>query len=83
MDQDTQHQIEEAVRRAFSAEVGQGRYVDVSRVPLICQSIIGINEKLETLVTQDQFWPVKTLVYGFVGLTLTAIVATLLMVVIN
>lgn len=82
--------IEDAVVRAFSAGVDQKRFIDVSRVPLICQSINQIALDIKeikatqaTLVTQDQFWPVKTLVYGVVALMLTSVVGALLILVIN
>lgn len=85
-DTNLENKIEQAVIRAFSAGVGEKRYIDVSRIPLICQSInqIGediseIKDNMNTSVTQDQFWPVKTLVYGITGLMLTGIVGALLM----
>lgn len=66
--------IEDAVTRAFSAGVDSRRFIDVTRVPLLCQSIVEINNKMDKMVTQDQFWPVKTLVYGLLGLLLTGLV---------
>lgn len=72
--------VEAAVMKGFSASAGEGRYIDVTRIPLICQSIVGIDEKLEKLVTQDQFWPVKTLVYGITALLLSGTVGALLVV---
>ena len=101
MDNQTVRQIEEAVQRAFSAGVDENRYVDVSRIPLICQSIVQIGkdiseikesintndadarERIDGLVTQDQFWPVKTLIYGFVGLMLTGIMTAIMLWVIR
>lgn len=85
MEEPTAKLIEDAVQRAFSSSVQEGRYIDVSRIPLICQSMVQISKDLTAvkeqmvqertgLVTQDQFWPVKTLVYGLVGLTLVAVV---------
>lgn len=79
MDTITERKIEEAVARAFSAGVDNKRYIDVSRIPLICQSIIGIDKKLEELVTKTEFWPVKTLVYGITGILLSGTVGALLM----
>ena len=72
MDELTKKEIRQAVEDAFSASVQDKRFVDVSRIPLICQSIIGIDDKLDKLVTQDQFWPVKTITYSMVGMILTA-----------
>ncbi len=31
----------------------------------------------ESFVRKDEFWPVKTIVYGFVGIALTAVISTL------
>lgn len=79
--------VASAVKEVFSleSEGGQKRFVDVSRVPLICQAILGINQSLteikNEMVTQDQFWPVKTLVYGVVGLMLTGTVMALLLLI--
>ena len=76
--------VQEAIRTEMSPD--RGRYVDLSRVPLICQAILGINEKMSNItsnmVTQDQFWPVKTLVYGFVAIVLFAVVAALILLVV-
>ena len=87
MDETTVRQIERAVERGFSMNVEEGRYIDVSRIPLICQSIIGIDKKLEemrnNLVTQDQFWPIRTLVYGVVGLMLSGMVVAIIALVVN
>lgn len=77
--------IEKAVQKAFSAEGGDKRYIDVSRVPLICQAIVGIrddikdiNQKLDDkFVSKTEFIPVKTLAFGFVGLVLIAVVGAL------
>lgn len=73
--------VNDAVQAAFSASAGQGRYIDISRIPLICQSIVGIDKKLDELVTQAEFWPVKTLVYGITGLMLAAVVGALMVLV--
>ena len=58
------------------------RFVDVSRVPLICQSIVGIHDSLkeirEGMVTQVEFKPIKSIVFGLVGLILIAVVVALL-----
>lgn len=66
------------------------RFLDLERVPLICKDIADIKNMMEedrdarkNLVTQDQFWPVKTLVYGFVGLILVAVVSALVALVIK
>lgn len=81
------------VTKAFEAtfnitdNTGQKRFLDVTRVPLICQSILGIDQTLkemkENMVTKEAFWPVKALVYGFVGLSMTAIVTAVIALVIK
>ena len=86
IDRQTKDAIEDAVSNAFSAGVESKRYIDVSRVPLICQSIINIsadikdiNDKLEkNFITKTEFMPVRTVVYGFMGLVLTVVVLALL-----
>lgn len=75
--------INHAVQNAFSAGIGDGRYIDVSRIPLICQSITSIDKKLDDLVSRQEFWPVKMLVYGITGLMLSAVVGALMMLVIT
>lgn len=81
MDEQTKEEIKKAVIEAFSAGVDNKRYIDVSRIPLICQSIVGIDKKLDELVTKQEFWPVKTLVYGVTGLMLSGVVGALLVLV--
>lgn len=87
MDATTREEIKQAVIEAFSVGVDNKRFIDVSRIPLICQSInqigIDIKEIKESIVTKEEFTPVKTLVYGMVGLALSAIVGALLMLVIK
>lgn len=83
MDEQTLTAIRGAVEEAFAAGVDSKRYLDMSRVPLICQSIVGIDKKLQELVTQQEFWPVKTLVYGITGLMLSGVIGALLMLILN
>ena len=101
LDEKTLDAIREAVERAFSAGVDNRRFIDVSRIPLICQSIVQIgkdvsdikhsmqenndamNNRMEKFVTQDQFSPVKAIVYGIVGLVLTAVAIALLAMVVT
>lgn len=60
------------------------RFLDLERVPLICNDIAEIKGMLKNqVVTQDQFWPIRTLVYGFVGLLLTGIIGSLLYLVLH
>jgi hypothetical protein len=67
------------------------KFIDASRIPLICQDIKTIHTSLgeiktileEKVVTQDQFWPVKSIVYGFTTLALTAVAGALIALVIK
>lgn len=98
MDPATFDAIKKAVQEAFSAEGGDKRFIDVSRVPLICQAIVTMGSdigeikksikengvKLDTnFVSKTEFTPVKTLVYGFVGLILIAVVGAIVGLVIT
>jgi len=82
-DHKLQEIVSAAVKKGLAAEAESGRYIDVSRVPLICQAILGIDAKLadikQNMVTQDQYWPVKTLVYGIVGILLTGLIGSVLL----
>lgn len=81
------------------------KFIGTSRIPLICQDIHNIHEKLKeivdgieennkrlmekmdkehaNLVTKDQFWPVKTLVYSGTGVILLAVLGAMVALVIN
>lgn len=78
-----------AVKDVFALKdnEGQKRFVDISRVPLICQAILGIHQSLDeikaNMVNRDQFWPVKTLVYGLVTVLLTGLIGEMLLQAIN
>ncbi len=75
--------IADAVERGFKAGVDEKRYIDVTRIPLICQSIVSIDSKLDKLVSKEEFWPVKTLVYGITGLMLSGVIGALLVLVLK
>jgi len=47
MDDSIKREIRLAVEDAFSAQVLDKRYIDVSRIPLICQSITNIDARLK------------------------------------
>ncbi len=91
MDKLTLDAIESAVFKALGAQVEKGRYLDMSRIPLICQNITTMHDDIsemktimqDKLVTQDQFWPVKTFVYGIVSIMLVAIVGAMINLVIK
>ncbi len=81
-------QMETIITRAlsdiFSIQdgAGQKRFIDITRVPLICQSIVGIHDGIkkieEAMVTKDQFAPVRLIVYGGVATLLTGVIGALL-----
>ncbi len=66
--------IANAVKEVFSLddENGRKRFVDISRVPLICQAILGIDQRLKTM-EGNLTWGVR-LVVGAVILALIYVV---------
>jgi hypothetical protein len=83
--------IGEAITEAFGTNKAQGRYIDVTRIPLICQNIDGIHTTLqqidkkidEKMVTKERFSPVEKIVYGAVALILSGVVGALLLSILN
>ena len=73
MDNDIKKEIREAVEDAFSAQVLDKRYIDVSRIPLICQSIVGIDNRL-TNIEGNITWGVRIVV----GAVLAALLALII-----
>lgn len=79
----------EVVQDMFDAN--PTRYIDVSRVPLICQAIVGLSKSMETLqenldkkyVTKEEFSPVKMLVYGAVSLMCSSVLLALIYLVVH
>ena len=73
--------LAEALRQVFGEGQERQRFIDITRIPLICQSIINISDDLkainlkldEKVVSQDQFGPVKAIVYGLVSTILLAV----------
>jgi hypothetical protein len=57
-----------ALRDVFDDKRSSGQFIDVSRIPLICQSIIDMRGDLklirDSIVTKEEFGPVRYLVYG-------------------
>ena len=68
MDEKVVREIRGAVEDAFSAKVLDKRYIDVSRIPLICQSIIGIDNRLKN-IEGNITWGVRIVV----GTVITAL----------
>ena len=79
--------VREAVKLELDSEIGDKRYINLERVPLICQSIIRIDQNIqelkERLVTREEFTPVKSLVYGYVGIVVVAVTTALVMLVLK
>ncbi len=75
----------------FSRGVDRKKFIDVNRIPLICQDISSIhtsmkeiNDKLDNkFVTKESFWAVKMLVYGAATLILTTAFGELLKLIIK
>ena len=69
----------------------QKKFIDTSRIPLICQDISQIHADLkevkdmmkENFVTNDKFWPVRTIVYGGAGIILIAVMGAIVALVIR
>lgn len=77
--EETTKYLADALREVFGENQDARRFVDVTRIPLICNSIIGIHEELKELkeimkdshnkfVNQDQFFPVRSIVFGIAGI---------------
>lgn len=82
-----------ALRIVFGENVETGRFIDTTKIPFMCkdietikdeqakqtESIEKIHEKLDAkFVTKERFSPVEIIVYGLVGLILTAVVGALI-----
>lgn len=82
--------LTDALKDAFGEHASSGRFVDVTRIPLLCKSVLDTNERLKGIedrldnkfVTNDIFNPVKSIVYGMVGAILLAVIGALLYMVI-
>ena len=84
-------QLTAALRDIFGEHKASGRFIDVSRIPLICKSIIDTSARLQGIekrlddhyVSKEEFGPVKQIVYGLISLILVAVVGALLALVIR
>ena len=90
--------LADALREVFGENEKSGRFVDVSRIPLICQNINTMHGNLEDIrmmmekaiadsdkryVNHDQWWPVKTIVYSGTGAVLLAVVGAVIALIIK
>lgn len=77
----------EASKLLERAPPTRGRFIDVSRVPLICQSIVQISEDIkeirENMINKDQFSPVQKVVYGLVAVLLLGVIGAVLAMVLR
>jgi len=56
----------------------------VARQDLIRQDLADIKKALkEGYVTKEEFWPIRTLVYGFTGIILLAVIGALVAMVVT
>ena len=83
--------ITEALKEVFGKGKESQKFIDISRIPLICQSIIGIHENLKDInvkldnkfVTKESFSPVRNTVYGMIGIILTGVIIAIMSVVLK
>ena len=81
--------LTEVLRSVFGEHIESQRFVDVSRIPLICKSIIDTSERLKELkdmldtkyVMKESFEPIKTFVFGIIGIIGIAILGAILRIV--
>lgn len=82
-----------ALREVFGEHEATKRFVDVTRIPLICQSIVSIHTDIGEIkvmmkeadkryVNQDQFELTRKLVYGLLGIVGATVLAALLKLII-
>ncbi len=68
-------QLENVVTKLNAIESSlETKYVQATEMALLSIAIANLEKKM---VTQDQFWPVKTLVYGAVAFGLIGILSTI------
>ncbi len=87
-----QKEIDAQLLRTLDAYFSKDKkFIDTSRIPLICQDISNIHGILKDIyakldknfVTKESFWPVKTLVYGALGVGGTIVIGELLYLIIK
>lgn len=59
---ETTKMFSEALREAFGEQKSSGRFVDISRIPLICKNIESIDAKLEKIIAtmEENYVKVET-----------------------
>lgn len=83
MDEEKQiTRIEEALKRVFGFGEERQLFVDVSRIPLICQSIVQMSDDIkeikDNMVPKDRYLIVERLMYGAVAFILLAVLGALI-----
>lgn len=92
-DKRASHALAQALREVFGENEDRQRFIDVSRIPLICKSIMDIHENIGDIkqmmkelpnqfVSKDKFEPVQKVVMGLVGLCLIAVAGAIISLVI-
>ena len=93
-DEQTTIALTQALRDVFGENQKAQRFIDVSRIPLICKSIYDIHDNIKEIkemikedgkkyVNQDQFEPIKKIVYGLTAAALMTLLAAVLRMVIK
>ncbi len=71
--------LEDAVVRALGRGASENRYIDIGRIPFICDDIAAIKTTLEKMNDKMEGYPiVKLLVFGATAIILTGVVGEIL-----
>ncbi len=81
--------LSDALRDVFGENSASGRFIDVGRIPLICQSILNINANLNKMTewmdgsdkkyaSKEEFGLVQKIVFGCIALILVAFVGAVI-----
>ena len=65
--------LAEALRQVFGENEASQRFIDVSRIPLICQSIVDIHKNIDK-INNNITWAVRTVVGGVILALLTLLI---------
>ena len=86
--------LADAITKVLGENKDDQRFIDVTRIPLICLSITGIHENLKELkemmkemntnfVNRETFKPVQYITYGLVSMIMTGVIGSLLTIVLR
>ena len=83
--------LAEALKDAFGEHQASKRFIDVSRIPLLCKSVINTNMRLgkieekldDKFVSIERYQPIEKIVIGMVGVILLAVIGAIVMNVIK